>query len=121
MIRRSQRVVAPLQFCFPGGAIENHETEQAALIREIAEELRIVIRPIRRLWESVTPWRVHLAWWLAACDPNVPLAPNPAEVESVHWYTPAQMRALPDLLESNRAFLDALAAGEIELEEVAAG
>ncbi|MFT7641606.1 MAG: hypothetical protein ACI9G1_003357, partial [Pirellulaceae bacterium] len=30
---------------------------------------------------------------------------NPDEVESVHWLTPAEMLALPDLLESNREFI----------------
>jgi hypothetical protein len=36
-------------------------------------------------------------------------------VESIHWHTQAEMAALPGLLESNRLFLEALAAGEIEL------
>jgi hypothetical protein len=44
------------------------------------------------------------------------LIPDPAEVESVAWYTPAEMAALPGLLESNRAFLEAVTAGEIDLK-----
>jgi hypothetical protein len=38
-----------------------------------------------------------------------------AEVESVHWLTTEEMARLDGLLGSNQAFLDALAAGRIEL------
>ena len=71
------------------------------------EELGAAIEPMRRLWESVTPWRTHLAWWLADFSADAPLVPNPAEVESLHWLAPQQMLELPELLESNRHFLAA--------------
>lgn len=116
VIRRSRQVVAPGAYCFPGGAIEPGETEPQALVREIQEELGAAIRPIRLLWRSTTPWRVPLAWWLAQREPHLPLVPNPAEVESVHWVTTDEMAALDGLLESNRQFLAALAAGEFDLE-----
>jgi 8-oxo-dGTP pyrophosphatase MutT (NUDIX family) len=115
VIRRSQQVVAPLAYCFPGGGIEGQESESEALVREIQEELGVAIVPRRRVWSSVTPWGVHLAWWQADFLADCELCPNPAEVESIHWHTQAEMAALPGLLESNRLFLEALAAGEIEL------
>jgi len=116
VIRRSKLVVAPRKFCFPGGAIEALETEEEALVREIREELNVAITPRRRLWQSVTRWNVQLAWWLGQLPAEVEPVPNPAEVESIHWYTPAEMAALPGLLESNRAFLKAVATGEIDLK-----
>jgi 8-oxo-dGTP diphosphatase len=117
VIRRSQQVVAPGAFCFPGGAIESGESEPAALVREIEEELGVCVRPLRPLWQSVTPWNVHLTWWLAdAPSPECVWMPNAAEVESIHWLTPAEIQALPALLESNHQFLRALAAGEVLLE-----
>lgn len=116
VIRRSRRVVAPGAYCFPGGALEDGESEEQALVREMQEELGVSIHPIRRLWRSVTPWNVELAWWLAVLPPDERLAPNPEEVESVHWVTPAEMADLPGLLSSNRDFLEALADGRIELE-----
>ncbi|MEX2140103.1 MAG: NUDIX domain-containing protein [Pirellulales bacterium] len=117
VIRRSQRVVAPGAFCFPGGAIESGESEPAALVREIQEELGVCIRPVRPLWQSVTPWNVHLTWWLAeAHASDCVWTPNVDEVESIHWLTPAEIQVLPALLESNHQFLRALAAGEIVLE-----
>jgi hypothetical protein len=86
------------------------------LIREIEEELGVCIRPLRPLWQSVTPWNVHLTWWLAEAAADCVWMPNAAEVESIHWLTPAEIAALPALLESNHQFLTALAAGEIVLE-----
>ena len=72
VIRRSRHVIAPLVYCFPGGGIEEGETEEAAVVREYQEEVGISIRPLRRLWECVTAWKVHLAWWLADMDLRLP-------------------------------------------------
>lgn len=115
VVRRSEWVEAPRTFCFPGGAIEGQETEQEALVRELREELGAAVLPVRRLWQSLTPWQVHLAWWLAELQPGALLKPDPAEVESVRWCTPQEMASLPELLSSNRHFLEALARGEIDL------
>ena len=79
------------------------------------EELEAAVRPVRRLWMSVTPWQVQLRWWLCELAPDAELVPNPAEVESFDWLTLAQMAELPELLASNRHFLRALAQEEIEL------
>lgn len=116
VIRRSQLVVAPGAFCFPGGAIEYGESEEQALVRELQEELNVEVVPVRRLWQSVTPWQVELAWWSAKLAAGAVPRPAPAEVESFHWYTLEEMVALPELLESNRQFLAAIARGEILLD-----
>jgi 8-oxo-dGTP diphosphatase len=117
VIRRSQHVVAPGAYCFPGGGIEADESEAAALVREIEEELGVTIRPVQKIWHSVTPWNVELVWWLTELPVDAELRPNPAEVESIHWCTAEEMSQLPDLLASNLAFLAAVATGEISLTE----
>ena len=115
VIRRSQTVLAPGEYCFPGGGIEGEETEAVALIRELREELGVEIRPLHKVWHNLTRWNVDLAWWRAEMDADALLVANLDEVESIHWMTAAEMLALDKLLESNRHFLEAVAAGEITL------
>ncbi len=117
VIRRARSVVAPLVYCFPGGGIEGKESEEEALVREFREEVGVAIRPVRRLWRCVTAWKVELAWWLGELSADAVPVANPREVESIHWFTPAEMAALPDLLESNREFLELLERGEIAIEQ----
>lgn len=105
VIRRASGIAAPGMYCFPGGGIERGEVEEEALRRELHEELAARVRPVRRLWSSVTAWGVELAWWLAELDQTAELIPNPAEVASIHWLTPVELDALEGLLESNREFL----------------
>ncbi len=76
------------------------------MLREFREEIGVEVRPLRRLWECVTAWKVELAWWLVEMPPDAKPVPNPAEVESIHWFAPEKMSQLPDLLESNREFLE---------------
>lgn len=114
VIRRAAGIAAPGKYCFPGGGIETGESESVALVREIDEELGVPIRPLECIWRSTTSWGVALAWWLGEIDDEV-LRPNPAEIESIHWLTRAEMLELAELLESNRLFLDAVAAGQIAL------
>ena len=116
VIRRSQHVVAPGAYCFPGGRIEPGETEEQAVVREVHEELGVALEPRRRVWESVSPWGTELTWWLGSINPEAVCSPCAAEVESYSWLTAAKMAELPHLLESNRHFLAALERGEINLQ-----
>lgn len=118
LIRRSESVVAPGMYCFPGGGIESGETEEDALIREFREELNIPVLPLRPIWHSVAPWKVQLHWWTVEIPEDEEIAPNPREVASIHWVTSAEMAVLPDSLPSNFEFLDAWRRGEFVLPGV---
>lgn len=118
VIKRSQFVSAPGKYCFPGGEIEPGESEVDALCRELHEELKLDVQPIRRLWSSETAWGVQLYWWLADVLPDDVPRPNPQEVESADWLTRDEILALDELLASNRQFFAALAGGEFELPPV---
>jgi 8-oxo-dGTP pyrophosphatase MutT (NUDIX family) len=116
VIRRAPGIAAPGKYCFPGGGIEPGEVEEVALRRELWEELAVEVQPLRCVWRSVTPWGVALAWWLADLPDGAQIIPNPAEVESVSWLAREEMLAMTELLESNRLFLDAIAAGQIVVD-----
>lgn len=47
--QRSSAMRLPLKWEFPGGKLEPGESEEECLIREIAEELGVVIRVLKRL------------------------------------------------------------------------
>jgi 8-oxo-dGTP pyrophosphatase MutT (NUDIX family) len=113
-ICRSAAVVAPGKICFPGGGIEGDESEPIALVREMQEELGVEFRPRECVWRNVTSWGTSLAWWLGEIDAEAIFVPNPLEVESVHWFSSDELLAHVHLLDSNREFLAALAAGKIE-------
>ena len=129
VIRRTQCVIAPGKLCFPGGGIESGESESDALVREFQEELDVIIRPVAKIHESVTPWNVHLVWWTAAltepfstenlCDFS--FRPNPKEVDEVLWMTLDELIDSPDLLESNLSFLLAVREGRLPVPGLSSG
>jgi len=116
VIHRSQFVRAPGMHCFPGGAIEATDADEATAVRrELLEELHVEVDPRWRIWRSVTPWNVALSWWLTELDPAAKPRPNPLEVESCCWLTADEIRGLPEVLASNLEFLDACDAGAARL------
>jgi len=115
VICRAAGIAAPGAYCFPGGHIEPGESEEEALVRELREELDAAVRPIKRVWNSVSPSGVELCWWFAELDVSSEPVPNPAEVASVHWMTPGELAAHPKTLVSNRLFLEAICQGEVQL------
>jgi 8-oxo-dGTP diphosphatase len=117
VIQRSQWVRAPGKFCFPGGAMEPGETESETLVREMQEELGVLVEPVKRLHMSQASWRVDLRWWEAILPDSESIIPNPREVASCHWMTVPQIGKYgQEVLESNRHFLTAWQAGEFNVQ-----
>ncbi|MFO0973635.1 MAG: NUDIX domain-containing protein [Phycisphaerae bacterium] len=106
LIRRGNVERAPFQWCFPGGTIEPGEAEDAALVRELREELYVECAPVERLFEQTKhSGRLVLAWWLARLISGEPRA-NPAEVAELAWLTPAEVRGLRDVISGTEAVLE---------------
>jgi 8-oxo-dGTP pyrophosphatase MutT (NUDIX family) len=116
VIERSAFVRAPGKLCFPGGSVEPGETDAQAVIRELREELRVDVRPIREIWQSESGTGIQLIWWQAEIVSSQPPVPNPAEVASYSWLTAEAMLTQAELLITNRRFLEALHAGDIVLD-----
>lgn len=115
VIQRADEIRAGGLYCFPGGGIEPGETSKDAVIRELAEELGVQIKPIRKVWECKTSWSVDLTWWLVDLDPEATFQPDSEEVQWVGWKSLEEMKAEPKMLSSNLEFIAGVESGEIEL------
>jgi len=98
VIQRAATVRAPLMWCFPGGEIEEGESEEDALVRELREELNLSVRALRRLAvREKHDGRLLLHCWAAQVVAGEP-TPNPAEVAQCRWMTIDELRAWEGLL-----------------------
>ncbi len=118
VIKRSATVRAPNLFCFPGGMIEEGETPEIALRREMNEELNINATAVREIWQSYTPKGTRLHWWTATSNELERVFPNPDEVASYAFLTMDEILAMDDVLVSNQVFFETIRSGELAVEEL---
>ena len=110
MVRRGSAVAIPNKVCFPGGAMEQGETEEQACIREAREELGVVVRPVRRVWRhDFEDKPLTLFGWLAEVQEGA-IRADPVEIAEVLWLSSEEGSCHPDGLVTNRGFIAALEA-----------
>ena len=98
------------QWEFPGGKIEGDESEVQALVREICEELSILIsplelKPVASHIFSYPQKKIHLHLWTVELDlvPEIKLT----EHDQIMWCKPNEMKSL-NLSEADIYFIDKL-------------
>ena len=117
VIRRSQFVRAPNMICFPGGTIEEGETPEIAVVRELHEELGIVVSQPTLIWQSKTSWGTLLDWLVVDRESTSEPQPNEREVAEYMWVDPKELLKRPDLLGSMPDFFGAWASDIFQLPE----
>lgn len=83
------------QWEFPGGKVEAGEPEDAALRRELQEELGVQVasaRPAFALTHEYAERHVHLSIWMVDDYAGVPRG---LEGQPLRWEHPAALRGLP--------------------------
>jgi len=100
-----------LQWEFPGGKIQNGESAEVAVVREILEELGVLATPLERLGETrhryASGLEVELTF-ISCAVASREFRPS-AAVHEIRWAEPAAIE-LGELLEADREFVRGLAA-----------
>jgi 8-oxo-dGTP diphosphatase len=87
------------------GSLEAGETQQRAVIRECMEEVGLRVRPVRKLWESVTRRASFvLHWWECRLEGPRMITPDPAEVAAFKWLKHGEIARIPLMFSDSRWF-----------------
>ena len=100
---------APGVWCFVGGQVEHGEAFDAAIVREVYEEVGLSIEPVKKVHESISPngeFRLH---WFSTrlLDPAQPVRPHATEVAESRWLTFDEAVKLDPILPTLKAWLQA--------------
>ena len=109
--RRTTPAAAAGRWEFPGGKVEDGETPEAALVREIAEELGVTV-VVRRWLAGSAPIGTAYELVVAVAD-LVAGEPNPVEHDQVRWLGPDELDDV-DWLDPDRPFLPELRRSLVE-------
>jgi len=92
---------------FPGGKIDGHESEEAALRRELTEELGVAMRrarPLLRLAHDYDDRRIEISLWVVEAYSG---APTGLDGQRLKWVSPARLHD-EDMLAADVPFIAAL-------------
>ena len=109
MVRRSEKVGSPLKVCFPGGTVEAGETQEAAVVREMREELGLNVQPLKCVWSYEFPDKpLTLFGWLAELENESEITINEEEISEVFWMDASEGSSHPDGMATNPHFIACL-------------
>jgi NADH pyrophosphatase NudC (nudix superfamily) len=86
--------------------VDPGEAPAETVVREMAEELGIEVRAIRRVWRCPTEDGGYmLEWWLTEIVSGVP-RPESDEVAEARWVTPEEIHDLSPTFADDVRFID---------------
>jgi 8-oxo-dGTP diphosphatase len=117
--QRRRSDTSPLKWEFPGGKIQDGETSQAALARELQEELGVTLRKCAEIARVThryadTVEEIEIQFFAAEIAEDVVV---PKAFEQVHWVLPKEL-AEYEFLAANARLVGDLATGRIKPGEI---
>ncbi len=111
----------PGRFSILAGFVEPGESAEAAVVREVAEEVGLRVTDVRYVGSQPWPFPQSLMLgFLARVEGDDTLVPDVDEIEEASWFTRAELRtgagprALPPPVSIARHMLDRWIAGELD-------
>jgi NAD+ diphosphatase len=108
------------RFSILAGFVEPGESAEAAVVREVAEEVSVRVTDVRYVGSQPWPFPQSLMLgFVARVDGDDTLRPDPDEIEEARWFTREQLsngegpRALPPAVSIARHIIDRWVAGDL--------
>jgi 8-oxo-dGTP diphosphatase len=117
--QRRRGDTSPLKWEFPGGKVRNGESLEAALARELNEELGVTLQKAAELGHvraqySSTPEELEIHFFAAeVAETDV----TPRVFEQIAWVLPRELSQY-DFLSANRELIAQLATGRLKPAEI---
>jgi NAD+ diphosphatase len=115
-----QAIWPPGRFSILAGFVEPGESAEAAVVREVAEEVGLRVTDVRYVGSQPWPFPQSLMLGLVArLDGDDTLRPDPTEIEEARWFTREELRsgdgprALPPPVSIARHILDRWVDGDL--------